>query len=517
LYAAGERKSIVFTPNCSDADPNAVWSQQFNYDAAGNRTVACRGGDAVSPPGEVSSISPATNRILDANWAYDAAGNITASPYAPSITYDAENRQVAYCTALAVGGGCTPSGLTQYVYDGDGQRVQKVTASGTVTYVYDAFGNLAAEYGGTASAAGTQYVTGDHLTSTRLVTPGTATQVASGIGIERHDYYPFGFEAAGGWRTSGLGYGTDTVRQKFTGQERDGESTLDFFQARYYSGPQGRFMSVDPGNAGASLGDPQSWNGYAYVSNGPMMYTDPNGTGIFGDILGFAGSFLGPLGTFAGWLVGSEVDLATGGSISPFDFSGAFGVSNTLMPKGPGGTNPTLGGINTLVWGNPNPFVIDNFGDGPDFTTANLNISIPTPWTGTLLGWSGTFTIDRYGQRYYSVRGIGVGKALTGISGSLTINEMNTPASCRVTNSCQAPSAKELKEFLTGHGINVTYGWGFGASYSVSPDRKSSVGIGIVSPQIGIGYNYSVKLKDATVRRPNRHHPAPIWVFGHYN
>ncbi|MGA7234050.1 MAG: hypothetical protein WBY44_00115, partial [Bryobacteraceae bacterium] len=157
LSAVGERKAQAsFTPGCSDS--SAVWSQQFNYDAPGNRTVNCRGGNAVSPPWEVSSISSATNRVLDSGWTYDAAGNITASPYAPSITYDAENRQVAFCGQLAQGGGC--AALTQYLYDGDGQRVQKLTASGTVTYVYDAFGNLAAEYGGTPGANGTQYVTG---------------------------------------------------------------------------------------------------------------------------------------------------------------------------------------------------------------------------------------------------------------------------------------------------------------------------------------------------------------------
>jgi RHS repeat-associated protein len=250
LYAAGEQKTTGFTPSCSDT--SAVWSQQFNYDAAGNRTVSCRGGNAVSPPGEVSSISAASNRILDTGWTYDAAGNITASPYAPTITYDAANRQVAFCGGLATGGAC--AALTQYVYDGDGQRVQTVTSSGTVTYVYDAFGNLAAEYGGTPAATGTQYVTGDHLTSTRLVMPGSASQIASGTGIERHDYYPFGYEPAYGtgtdWRTAAMGYGPSTIRQKFTGQERDTESTLDFFQARYYSAPQGRFASVDPGMRG---------------------------------------------------------------------------------------------------------------------------------------------------------------------------------------------------------------------------------------------------------------------------
>jgi hypothetical protein len=52
---------------------------------------------------------------------------------------------------------------------------------------------------------------------------------------------------------------------------------LDYFGARYYSGAQGRFLSVDPENASAKEEDPQSWNAYAYTRNNPLKYTDPDG------------------------------------------------------------------------------------------------------------------------------------------------------------------------------------------------------------------------------------------------
>ena len=67
------------------------------------------------------------------------------------------------------------------------------------------------------------------------------------------------------------------MRQKFTGYERDGETGLDFAQARYYSNTQARFTSVDPENAGVNPSDPQSWNGYAYARSNPLLYTDPDG------------------------------------------------------------------------------------------------------------------------------------------------------------------------------------------------------------------------------------------------
>jgi RHS repeat-associated protein len=67
------------------------------------------------------------------------------------------------------------------------------------------------------------------------------------------------------------------IRSRSSGKERDAETGLDYFLARYYSGAQGRFLSVDPENAGASKDDPQSWNAYSYSRNNPLKYTDPDG------------------------------------------------------------------------------------------------------------------------------------------------------------------------------------------------------------------------------------------------
>lgn len=68
---------------------------------------------------------------------------------------------------------------------------------------------------------------------------------------------------------------TETI--EFTGKERDTETGLDYFLARYYSGAQGRFTSPDPDNAGSYADDPQSWNGYAYGRNNPLKFVDPDG------------------------------------------------------------------------------------------------------------------------------------------------------------------------------------------------------------------------------------------------
>src|SRR5262245_28741950 len=149
-------------------------------------------------------------------------------------------------------------------------------SASTSVFVYDVAGKLIAEYGGVTSSsnAGTSYLTTDHLGSTRVVTN------SSGAVIARHDYLPFGTEiqAGTGGRTPGQGYSVlDDTRQKFTSKERDDESTLDYFLARYYSPAQGTFMTVDPSRMSSRAGDPRSWNRYCITLDNPGAYVDTNG------------------------------------------------------------------------------------------------------------------------------------------------------------------------------------------------------------------------------------------------
>ena len=71
-------------------------------------------------------------------------------------------------------------------------------------------------------------------------------------------------------------------RSRSTGKERDAETGLDYFGARYFSAAQGRFTSPDwstnPQPAPyASLTDPQTLNLYGYVRNSPMARADADG------------------------------------------------------------------------------------------------------------------------------------------------------------------------------------------------------------------------------------------------
>jgi RHS repeat-associated protein len=218
-------------------------------------------------------INAANNRLVNAGQGigYDVAGNQT-SIGGFAWAYDAENR-----LKTAVQGTVT----TEYSYDGDGRRVKKVQGSATTVYVYDAGGNLAAEYATQPETplCTTCYLTADHLGSTRLMTDGS-----SGAAVALHDYLPFGEEIPAGIGGRSSLYGTDSPRQRFTGKERDSETSLDYFGARYLSSAQGRFTSVDPiGIMKRKLVDPQQWNMYSYARNNPLRFTDPTGTYVCSD------------------------------------------------------------------------------------------------------------------------------------------------------------------------------------------------------------------------------------------
>jgi RHS repeat-associated protein len=118
----------------------------------------------------------------------------------------------------------------------------------------------------------------DHLGTPRTV----LDQTGSLTNATRHDYLPFGEELTIGVRATSLGYSIgDGVRQQFTSKERDVETGLDYFEARYYSPTQGRFISVDPiFFQKEMLIDPQRYNHYAYVRNNPLKYVDPKGEAI---------------------------------------------------------------------------------------------------------------------------------------------------------------------------------------------------------------------------------------------
>ncbi len=211
----------------SETGPGTSWYETFGYDGYGNQWLS---GYSGLWTGAVTSETPqssawydtSTNRISNGgSWTYDTAGNIkTVGGMSRSFSYDPEERQTQ-----AVVNGTTEN----YVYDGEGRRVAKSTSAGTTTYIYDSDGQLAMEFPSGSVPTGTSYLTADALGSTRLVT-GTTT--------ECEDYLPFGLQIQSGTdgRSDGCFSAADVVpEKKFTSKERDVNTGLDYFGARYMS------------------------------------------------------------------------------------------------------------------------------------------------------------------------------------------------------------------------------------------------------------------------------------------
>ena len=219
-------------------------------------------------------------------FAYDGAGNVTTDGSGNTFAYDGENRQTS----------CVVAGTSSsYFYDGDGRRVKKIVGTVTTLFVYNAVGQMLAEYTTPdpqpQAGGGVSYLTADHLGSTRVVTNSTGGVKA------RHDYLPFGEEIGVNvsGRTTAIGYSlADGLRQKFTQKERDNESGLDYFGARYFASSQGRFTGADPYDINFErqgtrdpeeadalfsnyIAQPQHWNHYSYALNNPLKYVDPDG------------------------------------------------------------------------------------------------------------------------------------------------------------------------------------------------------------------------------------------------
>lgn len=155
--------------------------------------------------------------------------------------------------------------------------------------------------------------------------------------FSRRDFLPFGEDLAR------QNYGTDSIRQKFTGYEKDTETGLDFAEARYYNSAHGRFTAVDPLLASGKSVDPQTFNRYAYTMNNPLNLVDPTGMQS-GQTLQTTCN-IGDTGCKADGDLGIVVNIKMSGDLTPVE-----ALSTSI--------NRTLNDIETgVVKGVPNFFI----------------------------------------------------------------------------------------------------------------------------------------------------------------
>jgi len=284
------------TPVNSDLSATRAYTQHFTYDKLGNILLL----DHDATGNNYNRYYRYTNgkNLLEqidndgspadvySTFAYDANGNLISSNTDRYYEWDAAD-QLRY---FKIFDGSTITKQAQYLYAG-GQRVKKVVRTGTALeitvyidgvyehrykanvgsttltpqhqnnyFVMDGRSRIATVRLGHAwgdTAPDLCYNLEDHLgtSTTRLNEDGT--------GVDREEYYPFGDSCL---RT------IDKKRYRYVGKEKDNESGLYYYGARYYAAWTCRFVSVDP-----LAGEYPYLTPYNYAGNEPIGHLDIDG------------------------------------------------------------------------------------------------------------------------------------------------------------------------------------------------------------------------------------------------
>jgi RHS repeat-associated protein len=188
-----------------------------------------------------------------------------------------------------------------YNYDGSGERVRKVVEKGGVIETRLYLGGFEIFRKKVGNSLELERETLHVMDDTRRIaivetkTREDGNQVANPTSVQRYqlsnniestaleldenaniisyeEYYPYGDTS---YRAGRSASEVSQKRYRYTGKEKDDESGLYYYGARYYSSIIGIFISVDPEF------EEYLWiSSYAYCANNPVKYIDPDGRAI---------------------------------------------------------------------------------------------------------------------------------------------------------------------------------------------------------------------------------------------
>ena len=255
-----------------------VLARTYEYDANGNVTSLeddeAAGNEALESPG-IYTYDQYTNLLDSITWGqstivydYDDNAN-TVSTDDRTYVYDSSNQLIEVWDGA--------NQIAGYTYNGAGQRIKKVTQSGTKIFHYDLRGHLIAEtdeYGEMIAEyiyLGEQllamikpgetetvyYFHNDHLGTPRVLTNDSQNVVW------KAEYTPFGRAEIS----------SEVVENphRFMGQYYDQETGLNYNYFRYYDPTTGRYITPDP------IGLEGGINLWLYAANNPTNWIDPSG------------------------------------------------------------------------------------------------------------------------------------------------------------------------------------------------------------------------------------------------
>ncbi|HRO76670.1 MAG TPA: RHS repeat-associated core domain-containing protein [Crocinitomicaceae bacterium] len=292
LSANGRENNPIVSPiwddsyRSTDNSTTTAYTQNHEYDRVGNiQKLQHIGNNNFTRNFNYSNANNKLNSIdigmTNYAFSYDACGNQTQETISRFFEWDFGNNMRCFYNQVST---AEPTVYAQYLYDSSGNRVKKIvrTQGGSyesVSYINGVFEyktdgtdeqntlhvlddqsriaviRLGDDFGDSTPAI--KYNLEDHLGSSSILLE------TNGTLINKEEYYPFGETSFGSYVKK---------RYRYSGKEKDQESGLYYYGARYYLPMSCRFVSVDP------LANEVLWqSSYTGFDNDPINKIDPDG------------------------------------------------------------------------------------------------------------------------------------------------------------------------------------------------------------------------------------------------